>query len=245
MGDNVGDIAGMGSDLFGSFAESTCAALVIAAQSYDLRAAGWGAVTFPVTISAAGCLVCCLVAMIPSVFIDPVHRQQDIDLALRLQIILSAAIMIPVTFGIANAFLPEKFLIVGTGLPTVMTSMRAATCVVMGIVGGVLNGLFTEYFTSYSFSPVQELAHAATTGPATEIIHGLALGYRSVVPPVLVLGIIVYVSFHLGDLYGIALAAVGMLSTLAACLTIDGFGPIADNAGVRADFVNEIQEPAL
>ena len=108
-----------------------------------------------------------------------------------------------------------------------MTQFGAFVCVTVGTIGGLMNGLFTEYFTSKDYEPVQELAESCITGAATNIIYGLALGYKSVVLPVFCLAIVIYISFHTGDLYGVALAAVGMLSTLATGLTIDGFGPVS------------------
>merc|ERR1719473_1812641 len=105
----------------------------------------------------------------------------------------------------------------------------------MGTIGGLVIGLITEYFTSHSFVPVRELANACKSGTAVNIIFGMALGYKSCIIPVFMLASAIYVSFTLCDLYGIALAALGMLSTLATGLTIDGFGPISDNAGGIAE----------
>merc|ERR1719436_2241137 len=108
-------------------------------------------------------------------------------------------------------------------------------CTAVGTVGGLLIGLITEYFTSHTYIPVQELATACKSGAAVNVIFGMALGYKSCIIPVFVLATNIYVAFSLCDLYGIALAALGMLSTLATGLTIDGFGPISDNAGGIAE----------
>merc|ERR1719436_421841 len=108
-------------------------------------------------------------------------------------------------------------------------------CTAVGTVGGLLIGLITEYFTSHTYIPVRELATACKSGAAVNIIFGMALGYKSCIIPVFVLASNIYVAFSLLDLYGIALAALGMLSTLATGLTIDGFGPISDNAGGIAE----------
>merc|ERR1719191_1356472 len=115
------------------------------------------------------------------------------------------------------------------------TPMGATICAVMGTLGGLIIGLITEYFTSHTFVPTRELASACKKGTAVNIIFGMALGYKSCIIPVFVLASAIYVSFNLCDLYGIALAALGMLSTLACGLTIDGFGPISDNAGGIAE----------
>merc|ERR1719316_2341856 len=115
----------------------------------------------------------------------------------------------------------------------------------MGTIGGLIIGLVTEYFTSHTYVPTQELATACKSGTAVNIIFGMALGYKSCIIPVFVLSSAIYVSFTLCDLYGIALAALGMLSTLACGLTIDGFGPISDNAGGIAEMAHcgeEIRE---
>merc|ERR1719327_539043 len=125
------------------------------------------------------------------------------------------------------------------------TPMGATICAVMGTLGGLIIGLITEYFTSHSYIPTRELAGACKRGTAVNIIYGLALGYKSCIIPVFCLATTVYVSFQLCDLYGIALAALGMLSTLACGLTIDGFGPVSDNAGgiaEMAQFPSEVRD---
>jgi inorganic pyrophosphatase len=244
VGDNVGDIAGMGADLFGSFAESTCAALVIASQNVDLYDHGWSAVCFPMLISALGIFVCMLTSFIAT-HLRPVLKESDIDVALRIQMVVSAALMIPVSYIIAVTALPGNFEIAGVSKNRHVTSTDAFVCVIMGTIGGMITGLFTDYYTSTEFAPVHELARACLTGPSTNIIYGLALGYISVVLPVLVLAFIVYVSFQQADVYGVALAAVGMLSALATGLTIDGFGPVSDNAGgiaEMAELAPEVRE---
>lgn len=234
VGDNVGDVAGMGADLFGSFAESTCAALVIASQTKELREAGWGAVCFPLTISAAGLLVC-LVTSFLATHLQPVRRENQIELALRYQIIVSTVLIIPTAYFLAHAVLPATFEIDGVANLIHAQASDAFVCVIAGCVGGLIIGLTTEYYTSKEYTPVIELAHSCETGAATNIIYGLALGYKSVIVPVFVLAIIIHISFELCDLYGVALAAVGMLGNLATGLTIDAYGPVCDNAGGIAE----------
>merc|ERR1719197_996925 len=116
-----------------------------------------------------------------------------------------------------------------------VSPMNATVCAVMGTMGGLIIGLVTEYYTSHTYTPTRELATACKSGAAVNIIFGMALGYKSCIIPVAVLAANIYTSFLLLDLYGIALAALGMLSTLATGLTIDGFGPISDNAGGIAE----------
>mmetsp|Transcript_31072 Transcript_31072/g.84260 ORF Transcript_31072/g.84260 Transcript_31072/m.84260 type:complete len:765 (-) Transcript_31072:148-2442(-) len=242
VGDNVGDIAGMGADLFGSFAESTCAALVIAASAVQHGQAGkslkesWNALLFPVLISSAGIVVCMLCSFVAT-NIKPVKKQADIEMVLKVQMVLTAVLMLPVTYGLAGHVLPAKFDLetVRPNTSVIGTPANAFCCVAMGTVGGLLIGLITEYFTSHTYVPVRELATACKSGTAVNIIFGMALGYKSCIIPVFVLAANIYVAFSLCDLYGIALAALGMLSTLATGLTIDGFGPISDNAGGIAE----------
>jgi len=238
VGDNVGDIAGMGADLFGSFAESTCAALVIAAAGHghaNLSSVGWDALLFPLSISAAGIIICLLCSFVAT-HIKPVRSQPEIEVVLKVQMVLTALLMLPVTYGLALKLLPEDFKLEGVASTNVHGSpLKAFTCTACGTMGGLIIGLVTEYFTSHTYVPTRELATACKSGAAVNIIFGMALGYKSCIVPVFVLASAIFVSFQLCDLYGIALAALGMLSTLATGLTIDGFGPIADNAGGIAE----------
>jgi H(+)-translocating pyrophosphatase len=234
VGDNVGDVAGMGSDLFGSFAEATCAALVIG-NSIGVSG-GWDAMVFPVVVSSVGIIVCMLCSFIAT-HIAPVRNEAGVETALKVQLISTTLLMVPTMFLTADAFLPAEFTLaatVGDGVIS-LTPDEAAICVCMGAVGGLIIGLITEYYTSHSYKPVRELAHSCKTGAATNMIYGIALGYKSVVIPVIVLAGIVYGSFSLCDMYGVSLAAIGMLSNLATGLTIDVYGPVCDNAGGIAE----------
>jgi H+-translocating diphosphatase len=224
----------MGADLFGSFAESTCAALVIAAQTPDLLAAGWGAVCFPLVVSSVGVIVCLLTSFLAT-NIYPVTSENRIELALRLQLIVTTLLLIPAVYIVTGMYIPAEFQIDGVSRIITCTQQDVFICVIAGAVGGLIIGLTTEYYTSKEYSPVKELVEACRTGAATNIIWGLALGYNSVVVPVFILAFIVYVSFSLCDLYGVALAAVGMLGNLATGLTIDAYGPVCDNAGGIAE----------
>ena len=235
VGDNVGDVAGMGADLFGSFAESTCAALIIAAQTEDLRNAGWGAICFPISVSSIGILVCILTSFFAT-HISPVVEEAQIEQALRYQLIISTVLMVPASFAVAAWYLPATFHIDGVSKSLDATRFGAVTCIVSGAIGGLIIGLVTEYYTSKEYLPVKELVYACKNGgAATNIIYGLALGYKSVIIPVFILATIIYTSFELCDLYGVALAAVGMLGNLATGLTIDAYGPVTDNAGGIAE----------
>lgn len=234
VGDNVGDVAGMGSDLFGSFAESTCAALVLGSSIG--MSGGWDAMVFPVTVSAVGIFVCILCSFIAT-DLKPVKSEKDVESALKIQLISTTILMIPAVYFAAVTFLPPQFQLVKTVGLDVLTlhPWEATLCVVMGAVGGLIIGLITEYYTSHSYKPVRELADSCKTGAATNMIYGIALGYKSAIIPVLVLAIVIYGSFAIADMYGVSLAAIGFLSNLATGLTIDVYGPVCDNAGGIAE----------
>jgi Na+/H+-translocating membrane pyrophosphatase len=227
---------GMGSDLFGSFAESTCAALVIG-SSIGISG-GWSAMMFPVVVSAVGLFVC-LVCSFIATDIVPVKSESQVESALKTQLISTTVLMIPALYFAGNYFLPAKFTIAATvGFETYeLTPVMAVACVCMGAVGGLIIGLVTEYYTSHSYAPVREVANACKTGAATNMIYGIALGYKSAIIPVLVLSVVIYGSFTMCDMYGVALAAIGFLSNLATGLTIDVYGPVCDNAGGIAEMV--------
>lgn len=224
VGDNVGDIAGMGADLFGSLAESTCAALVIGATSSELINTA-DAIYYPILITASGILA----SFITTFFAYKFHRitMNNVERTIKYQLIISTTIMsillFPVTF-----VLPETFVIRDT---FTVHRMSAYYCTMCGLWTGLAIGFVTEYYTSNAYAPTQKLAEACRTGPATNIILGLALGYSSCIIPVLCLAVTIYISFSLASMYGIALAALGMLGCLPVALTIDGYGPISDNAG--------------
>ena len=237
VGDNVGDVAGMGSDLFGSFAEATCAALVVASNSPTLIASGgWSGLMFPVTISAGGVIVCLLCSFMAT-NIMPVKHEADIETVLKVQLGLTTLVLTPVIYGLAAIFLPSSFdLARVNGVDIIsFTPVKAWACVISGLWSGCLIGFITEYYTSHSYAPVREVAQSCETGAATNIIYGLALGYKSTIIPVGILAGIVFVAFSLMDMYGVALASLGMLGTLSTCLAIDVYGPICDNAGGIAE----------
>jgi len=234
VGDNVGDVAGMGSDLFGSFAEATCAALVLG-TSIGVTA-GWDAMVFPVVVSAVGIFVC-LICSFLATNIAPVKKEADVEKALKFQLISTTILMLPCIYYAAEVYLPAQFTLQGTIGNTFYTlaPWNAFVCVALGAVGGLIIGLITEYYTSSSYKPVREIADSCKTGAATNMIYGIALGYKSAILPVIILACIVYASFSSAGLYGVALSAIGFLSNLATGLTIDVYGPVCDNAGGIAE----------
>lgn len=187
---------------------------------------------FPVVVSAVGIFVCLICSFIAT-DIKPVRSETDVEKALKIQLISTTLLMIPAVYLAAATFLPGEFQLRATVGVEVLTlhPWEAFTCVIMGAVGGLIIGLITEYYTSHSYKPVRELADSCKTGAATNMIYGIALGYKSAIIPVLVLAIVVYGSFALADMYGTSLAAIGFLSNLATGLTIDVYGPVCDNAG--------------
>ncbi|GFR45263.1 hypothetical protein Agub_g6369 [Astrephomene gubernaculifera] len=241
VGDNVGDIAGMGADLFGSFAESTCAALVISAVSSLGRDHDYSGMMFPLLVSATGIIVCLLTTFIAT-DLKPAKVISEIEHTLKMQLIISTLLMTPVALGVAMTALPAEFTLSVPSSSTdkafdekTVKNWYMFVCIATGLWGGLLVGLQTEYFTSNRYKPVQDVADACRTGAATDIIFGLALGYKSCIIPTIVIGVAIYVGNTLAGMFGIACCALGMLSTLATGLAIDAYGPISDNAGGIAE----------
>ena len=232
VGDNVGDIAGMGADLFGSFAESTCAALVVMASTQDLARLDF--LMFPLMISAVG-IVACFLTTIYGISIYKVDDIEKIEKALKIQLMISTVLVLVMLVGVCYWCLPDKWLFSNGGVVKQGKWWYAAICAGLGLIAGFLIGMSTDYYTSNTHAPVREMALACTSGPAINIIYGLALGYLSTIIPVLLLAVTVLVSIKLLGMFGVALAAIGMLSTLAVGLAIDAYGPISDNAGGIAE----------
>ena len=223
VGDNVGDVAGMGADLFGSCAESTCAAMVISAVVF---AGNVDALLYPILISAVGIPI----SLLTMLFVK-VKTEDDVSPALMKLLTISSALMAVAMFFVTRSFVPADFEIRGEAY----TSMGSYWCFLSGLVAGLVEGLLTGYYTSGSFKPVQEVAKSCETGAATNIIYGLALGYKSTVLPYIAIAIAIFVSWDLGGMYGVAIGSLGMLGTLAIALTIDAYGPVSDNAGGIAE----------
>jgi H(+)-translocating pyrophosphatase len=251
VGDNVGDVAGMGADLFGSFAEASCAALVIIAgvtfpinpSNPDGRAT-WAGLMFPLMISAAGIVVCALCSFIAT-HISPVKKEADVEKVLKVQLLSTTLLITAVLYPLAHWAFGSSFIITKAGSlgATIKgTPALVMLCVCSGLWAGCAIGFITEYYTSHSYTPTREVAQSCETGAATNIIYGLALGYKSCIIPVVLLSTVVYVSFNALDMLGVALAALGMLSNLATCLSIDVYGPVCDNAGGIAEMAELPEE---
>jgi len=232
VGDDVGDIAGMGADLFGSFAEASCAALVLAAATPDL-AVNWASLMYPVLISSTGIIVGIITLLITGV-VYPVKEMPSVEKALKGVLIISTVLMTPVAVYLSKHCLPETFDMPGSNLTRVHWS-HCALSILMGLWSGLAIGFVTEYYTSHSYTPVREIAETQKQSAATGIIYGLALGYLSCIIPVFCLGITVLISHQYCGMFGVALGALGMLGTMTMGLTIDAYGPISDNAGGIAE----------
>ncbi len=212
VGDNVGDVAGMGADLFESYVGSIISAMILGAVAFGLNG-----VYLPLLLSAVG-IICSIIGT----FLVKVNKKGHIHTALKSGLWGASFLVIIAGFFLTKAILPENY-------------VGVFVAIIIGLIVGVLIGLVTEYYTSFDYKPVQKLADSSETGAATTIIQGLALGYKSTVIPVILIAIGIFGAYHFAGLYGIAIAAVGMLSTLGISLAIDAYGPVADNAGGIAE----------
>jgi K(+)-stimulated pyrophosphate-energized sodium pump len=226
VGDNVGDIAGMGADLFGSLAEATCAALVIGATAAAI-AQDPTALLYPLLISAVGIPVCLITVLFARVSNDTTN----VEPVLKKQLLISTVLMTVAMWVVTQLTMIDSFQI---GTQTV-TRSGVLLSLISGLWSGLLIGYVTEYYTSHSYAPVRSIAKASETGAATNIIYGLSVGYASSVIPVIALAATIFVSWTYAGMYGIAIAAIGMISTIAVGLTIDAYGPVSDNAGGIAE----------
>ncbi|MBN1898133.1 MAG: sodium-translocating pyrophosphatase [Spirochaetes bacterium] len=227
VGDNVGDVAGMGADLY----ESYCGSILATAALGVAAGFGLKGIILPMVIAGLG-----VVASIIGIF--AVHTkekatQKELLKALNKGITLSAVLIFAFTFLLTYLILPENMGVIGS--------------ILTGLVVGIIIGKSTEYYTSSEFKPVKDVAESSQTGPATVIIQGMAVGMISTVIPVVTIGVGIIASFAFAGgfssigkgLYGVGIAAVGMLSTLGITLSTDAYGPIADNAGGNAEMTKQ------
>ncbi len=231
VGDNVGDVAGMGADLFGSYVATILATMVLGREIVsDDQFGGIAPVLLPMVIAGVG-----LVFSIVGCALVKVKEDGDVQKALNLGNWSSIILTVIASYFVIDWILPDGDLVMSRGNSLAFDKLDVFGAVVVGLVVGALMSIITEYYTAMGKKPVNSIIKQSSTGHATNIIGGLAVGMESTVLPILVLATGIVSSYAFAGLYGVAIAAAGMMATTAMQLAIDAFGPIADNAGGIAE----------
>jgi len=226
VGDNVGDVAGMGADLFESYVGSIVGSMVLGASIYATGITnGLNFVLLPLFIAGSGIIVSVI-----GTFMVSVKEGGDPQKALNIGEFGSSAIMVAVIYFLVNHFLPASH------------SMGVFWATVIGLVAGLGIGLITEHYTGTGTTPVLSIVKQSVTGPATNLIAGIGVGMQSTAIPILILASAIMGAHHFAGLYGIAMAALGMLANTGIQLAVDAYGPISDNAGGIAEMAQLPEE---
>jgi len=238
VGDNVGDVAGMGADLFGSYVATILATMVLGQEiSVTDNYGGFSPVLLPMLIAGVGLIA----SLVSTFFVRISSETASVQNALNVGNYTSIAITFVTSYFLVKNILPDSLTLRGT----TFTSMDVFYAIIVGLVVGTLMSIITEYYTAMGKRPVDSIVQKSGTGHATNIIGGLAVGMESTVLPILVLAAGIIGSYHFAGIYGVSIAAAGMMATTAMQLAIDAFGPIADNAGGIAEMAqlpSEVRE---
>ena len=232
VGDNVGDVAGMGADLFGSYVATILASMVLGREIIsDDNLGGIAPILLPLVIAGMGLIF----SIFGTFFVKIADDNGSVQNALNKGNWISMLMTVAASYFLIDYMLPEGELVMMRDQTVVFTKMGVFGAVFIGLIVGALMSIITEYYTAMGRRPVNSIIKQSSTGHATNIIGGLAVGMESTVLPILVLVGGIFTSYMAAGLYGVAIAAAGMMATTAMQLAIDAFGPIADNAGGIAE----------